>query len=178
MTTYTLIVEIPQAGKEVQCEVTLTGSNENHPEDYFRQTANRQAVQSILKAKLERDIQDHHLDGLITQWIQAIKRGKTRLKRQLDLHLNITQSSASFAIQDTLPIPASTEQNLPVLTSQERSQFPSQPFYPPKPPRPIQAIPKPDPASSQTQSPPERDNSEESEAKVISVESISNSADF
>lgn len=181
MTTYTLIVEVPQAGKEVQCEVSLTGSHENHPEDYFRKPANRQAVQSTLKTKLQRDIEAHHVDGLISQWMQGIKRGKTRLKRQLDLHLNTDSLTVDSGVQQTPSMPSPMGQNPPISPPQERSSVPSQPFYPPKPPRPIQPIPKPTAASSQPQSQPNRDNAktpEDPETESISVESISNTADF
>jgi len=179
MTLYTLIVEVPQAGKEVKCEVDLNGSYQNYPEDYFRHSQNRESVRKTLQANLQRDVSQSQADGLIQEWIQAIQRGKAVIKRTLNLHLTTDQDS--FA-QNTMPPSAISSLISPSSTNSPVQQAdPRLPAYPPRPPRPLDPLrPSPPSRNDSVKQPPATipDPKSDSEPEYTSVESISNTADF
>jgi hypothetical protein len=83
MTEFTLKLKILDAGnKEIYYSVNLTGEDSKHPEDYFysrteRGKANRLKLIQTIENNLLRKVTDEQLDGIITEWNNGIKRGKS-----------------------------------------------------------------------------------------------------
>ncbi|MFB2920753.1 hypothetical protein [Aerosakkonema funiforme] len=83
MPEYVAVIKIPH--REIRLPVTLTGTHEDYPEDYFRLEKNQSLLRQHLQEQGIYQIEDAQLKKLIDEWISDIKEGRKYSAIALDL---------------------------------------------------------------------------------------------
>ncbi|MCL1470931.1 hypothetical protein [Argonema antarcticum] len=83
MPEYIAVIKI--FNKEIRLPVTLTGTHEDYPEDYFRLEKNQSLLRQRLQEQGIHQIEDAQLKKLIDEWIGDIKEGRKYSAIAIDL---------------------------------------------------------------------------------------------
>jgi hypothetical protein len=78
MTEYTLVVRIPNAGKEISYSIHLSELHASYPEDYFRIEVNRSRLCYAIQNESVRSVSPDCLNSMISKWISEIREGLRR----------------------------------------------------------------------------------------------------
>ena len=83
MPEYIAVIKI--TNQEIRLSVTLTGTHEDYPEDYFRLEKHQSLLRQCLQEQGIYQIEDAQLKKLIDEWIGDIKEGRKYSAIALDL---------------------------------------------------------------------------------------------
>ncbi len=157
MTEYKIIITIPKAGnKRVPIPLDL-GSQEDYPEDFFKQQKNVSLIKEEIEKQTVRKLTDPLLKKLISDIIQNIKLSRRSIVVELDLPSEIpnsipTTGTSSSPVTSPLSPPTSTS-----FTPKPRNRIPKPDFT---------QTSLPDPWSEDN-SPPKSREKDDSEPTII-----------
>lgn len=126
---YTLEIKIPNAGnKSIYYEISLEGPQEDHPDDYFRVSGNRVALQHSVQEQSARQLEEGQLDKLIESWVREIKKGRFKTTVSLDLEIDSSSTTTISAFDKPLiqrPFSEPFRSTAPVATPKARKPQPN-----------------------------------------------------
>jgi len=121
MAEYTLVVRIPQAGNnEVVYRLALSRLYESHPDDYFRNEPNREALCQYIQAQSQRQVTAKALDAMISKWIADIRCGLYRTVVTLELPPETYTSSGTISGLPVTPATPGSTFSSPSLSPTDR----------------------------------------------------------
>lgn len=100
MSEYTVKIKIPDAGKEIPFSLTLNGSDESYPQDYFKREDVRSTLRQTIETQAHREVGQDKLKYIIDEWIQQIEKGRHIVTVKVDLDI-MTSNRFNFQAEQS-----------------------------------------------------------------------------
>ena len=157
MTEYTIIVTIPKAGNKRVPILLDLGSQEDYPEDFFKQQKNVSLIKEEIEKQTVRNVTDPLLKKLISDIIQNIKLSRRSITVELDLPSAMPNPVSTTGTSSPDPTSLTSSPPSTSVTPKPRNRIPKPDFT---------QTPLPDPWS-ENNSPPKSREKDDSEPTII-----------